>query len=285
MNELALPFYKVEGTGNDFVLVQESVLEGVSLSLEQLAQVLCHRPRGVGSDGLLVLGRGQNASIRMRMFNPDGTEDFCGNGLRCTARLAYELGYVETTEFEIEARGGRRVPVKLHLEGENVRQVEIHLPPPQFHPRAIPVLVEGERVEDYPITIAEREWRINSVNTGTTHTVLFVERLPSDEVFFTVSPRLETHPIFPERTSVLWAFIESPDTIRIRIWERGVGETLGCGSGACAVAVLAHQAGWVANSVEVHSKGGTLRIRWSPGKPIALTGDAYLRFEGTYWLP
>jgi len=281
---VALPFYKVEGTGNDFVLVQENAVSGVPCSLSELAQRLCQRPYGVGADGLLVLGQGTQAPVRMRMFNPDGTEDFCGNGLRCTARLAYELGDVEETEFTIETLGGRLVPVKLHLQGDTVHQVEIHLPPPQFHPRHIPALVEGERVDDYPVVIGEREWRISSVNTGTTHTVLFGERLPSDETFHSVSPRLETHPMFPERTSVLWAVVEPPQRIRIRIWERGVGETLGCGSGACAVAVLAQQAGWVGKSVEVHSRGGILKVEWSPVEPIALRGDANLRFEGIYWL-
>ncbi|MFQ3610059.1 MAG: diaminopimelate epimerase [Fimbriimonadales bacterium] len=284
MNAVALPFYKVEGTGNDFVLVQETALAGVPHSLSELAPILCQRPYGIGSDGLLVLGRGMKAPVRMRMFNPDGTEDFCGNGLRCTARLAYELGYVETTEFAIETLGGHLVPAKLHLERDSVHRVEIQLPPPRFHPRDIPALIEGERLEDYPVVIAEREWRISSVNTGTTHTVLFVERLPDDTTFTTVSARLETHPLFPERTSVLWAVVESPQCIRVRIWERGVGETLGCGSGASAVAVLAQLAGWAGESVEVHSKGGVLQVQWSPERLIALTGDANLRFEGTYWL-
>lgn len=285
MSETRLPFTKVEGMGNDFVLLEwEQVPAPWHERLERLAQILCHRPFGVGADGLLTIQRKTPQRVVMRMFNPDGTEDFCGNGLRCVARFAYERGYIDLTEFVIEAYRGQEVPARLHLREGMVESITTTLPAPRFHPRDIPMLVAGEVVEDYPITIVDETLHINAVNTGTTHTVIFTDRLPDDERFHKLSPRLETHPLFPERTSVLWAVVDSPTTVRIRIWERGVGETLGCGSGAAAVAVMAYRAGWVGESVEVISKGGRVKVRWQPDHPVEITGNAFVRFEGVYFL-
>ncbi|MCX7924918.1 MAG: diaminopimelate epimerase [Fimbriimonadales bacterium] len=281
MKALQLPFYKMEGVGNDFVLIEAGAAS--ELNLSELAQRLCHRPFGVGADGLLVIERGELAPVRMRMFNPDGTEDFCGNGLRCAARFAYEQGHVGETEFSIEALGGRIVPVQIHLLDGAVEQITTQLPPPRFHPRDIPALADGEVIEDYPLTVAGRSLRIASVNTGTTHTVLFGETLPDDALFLEVSPRLETHPMFPERTSVLWAVVVSRREVRVRIWERGVGETLGCGSGAAAVGVLAYRAGWVERAVQVVSKGGKLTVDYREDG-ILLTGKASRLFEGIFYL-
>lgn len=277
----ALPFWKVEGVGNDFVLIESEAVQNENLS--RLAQRLCHRPLGIGSDGLLIIAKGARAPISMRMFNPDGTEDFCGNGLRCVARFAYEQGYVDTPEFAVETLSGT-VPVQLTLRDGQVEAITIHLPPPRFHPREIPALVEGESVQDYPLMVAGHEVRLWSVNTGTTHSVIFTDHMPDDETFQQLSSRIETHPLFPERTSVQWALIESPHRVRVRIWERGVGETQGCGTGAAAVAVLSSIAGWTQNPVEVRSYGGALTVHWEPGNAIALTGPAHILFEGRYWL-
>lgn len=281
MSVRALPFHKLEGVGNDFVLIEASAAQGLDYST--LAQRLCHRPFGIGADGLLLIERGTHAPVRMRMFNPDGTEDFCGNGLRCAARYAYEHGFVDTPEFAIETLGGTLVPVQIHLQGDVVEAISTRLPPPRFRPRDIPALAEGEYIEDYPLTIAGHTVRIASVNTGTTHTVLFDATLPDDARFLEISPRLETHPMFPERTSILWAVIASRREARIRIWERGVGETLGCGSGAAAVAAVAHRAGWTDSEVAVVSKGGTLQVRCEPDG-IILTGQANRVFAGEIYL-
>lgn len=285
MSRTSLPFAKMEGMGNDFVLLEwDHVPSEWQSRLDALAHRLCHRPFGIGADGLLIIARQTAHRVVMRMFNPDGTEDFCGNGLRCVARYAYEHGYTNQTEFEIEAFRGQLVPVRLTLSNGTIERITTFLPPPRLHPSQIPMLVEGEQVDDYPITITDETLFVNSVNTGTTHTVIFTYRLPDDERFQRISARLETHPLFPERTSVLWAVVDDPHTIRIRIWERGVGETWGCGSGSAAVAVLAQRAGWVGESVEIKAKGGSVKIRWRPREPIEITGDAHLRFEGTYWL-
>lgn len=271
----------MEGVGNDFVLIEAADAHGRDLS--ELAQRLCRRPFGIGADGLLVIERGTAAPVRLRMFNPDGTEDFCGNGLRCAARYAYEHGYVDTSEFTIEALGGRIVPVQIHQGDGGGPQITTLLPPPRFHPREIPAYAQSELIEDYPLTIAGHNLRIACVNTGTTHTIIFTDTLPDDDQFLEISPRLETHPMFPERTSVLWAVIASRREARVRIWERGVGETLGCGSGAAAVGVLAYRAGYTEPRVTVVSKGGTLQVE-TRDDGISLTGTANTRFVGEYCL-
>ncbi len=281
MTGRGLPFCKMEGIGNDFVLIESQAAQGLDLS--QLAQRLCHRPFGIGADGLLVVERGAHAPVRMRMFNPDGTEDFCGNGLRCAARYAYENGYVDAPEFAIETLGGRLVPVQIHLHEGTVEAISTRLPSPRFRPHEIPALVDGEVVEDYPLAIDGRAVRIACVNTGTTHTVIFGDSLPDDALFLEVSPRIETHPMFPERTSVLWAAVVGRDEVHVRIWERGVGETLGCGSGAAAVTVLAHRAGWTDSSITVVSKGGTLQASHHPDG-VVLTGQANRVFTGEVYL-
>ncbi|MCS7301742.1 MAG: diaminopimelate epimerase [Fimbriimonadales bacterium] len=280
MSVRELPFYKLEGVGNDFVLLEADAAAGLEPSL--LAQRLCQRPFGIGSDGLLLVGRGERAPVRMRMFNPDGTEDFCGNGLRCAARFAYEQGYISTPEFAIETLHGQVVPVRLQLHAGQVQAITTELPPPRFHPREIPAVADGEVIEDYPLTVGGHTLRIACVNTGTTHTVIFADTLPHDALFHEVSPRLETHPMFPERTSVLWAVVVSRTEARVRIWERGVGETLGCGSGAAAVCVSAYRAGWTDPEITVVSRGGELRVRYH-ADGIALTGQAHLRFKGVYY--
>jgi diaminopimelate epimerase len=195
MAQHVLPFHKMEGVGNDFVLIEAEAAQGLDYS--DLARRLCHRPFGIGADGLLVIERGVRAPVRMRMFNPDGTEDFCGNGLRCAARYAFEQGFVDTPAFAIETLGERLVPVQIHLHEGSVEAISTQLPPPRFHPREIPALADGAFIEDYPLTVAGRTVRIACVNTGTTHTVIFGATLPDDALFREVSPRIGDAPDVP----------------------------------------------------------------------------------------
>lgn len=278
----AIPVVKLEAVGNDFLLVEEQFAQDVN-SWNDFALRICNRPFGIGSDGLLVIGNSVYAAFRMRMFNPDGTEDFCGNGLRSAARYAFEKGYVNETSFAIEALGGVAVPAEIGLNESGVQSVTITLPPPKFHPSEIPALSEADELTAYPLNVEGRVWEINAVNTGTTHTVIFVDVLPDDEVFQTYSPKIEHHFLFPERTSVMWCVVDARDRIRVRIWERGAGETYGCGTGASAVTVAARRAERVDEQVNVMSKGGTLQVRWDAEEPIRLSGPVNIQMEGTYF--
>lgn len=278
----SIPVVKLEAVGNDFLLVEEQFAQDVN-SWNDFALRICNRPFGIGSDGLLVIGNSVYAAFRMRMFNPDGTEDFCGNGLRSAARYAFEKGYVNETSFAIEALGGVTVPAEIGLNESGLQSVTITLPPPKFHPSELPALSNAEELTAYPLNVEGRVWEINAVNTGTTHTVIFVDVLPDDEVFQTYSPKIEHHFLFPERTSVMWCVVDTRDRIRVRIWERGAGETYGCGTGASAVTVAARRADKVDEQVNVMSKGGTLKVRWDAEEPIRLSGPVNIQMEGTYF--
>jgi len=273
-----LPFVKVEAAGNDLVLVDG---RGRSLPpLGELSVAMCDRHFGVGGDGLLVL-EDKDALPLMRMFNPDGTEDFCGNGLRCVAlylRCAERKG---GRRLVILSREGRHEAVVEDCKG-NVCICEVELVAPRLEPSQVPVSLTGSRVLNHPLLIAGVALRISCVSTGSTHTVIFLDRDPPEEMFQQVSPALETHPLFPDRTSVLWCRAESRERIRMRIWERGVGETLACGTGSAAAAVIGRELGVTGDAVEVVSKGGAIEARWDGKGAVRLRGPARIVFRGEW---
>ena len=271
---MGVPFTKMHGAGNDFVVVS-----GRRDDWPALAVSLCRRRRGVGADGLLVALPSERAEVRMRMFNPDGTEDECGNGLRCLALFAFQRGMVSGTEFQVETLSGVK-PARVAPEAAGQAQVTVDLGPASLDPRCVPVLIEGERALGVPLALDGEELRIHALSTGTAHTVVF--EMPGEERFRRLSPQLEHHPLFPERTSIMWAEIASRERVRIRIWERGVGETLACGTGAAAVAVAAYVDGRTGNRVAVESRGGTLQIDLDAELNIRKTGPAAQVFEGVW---
>ena len=268
----------MQGAGNDFV-----VLDGFhapfapDFSFVDTAITLCNRHFGAGSDGLLTLEPSTNgADAQMRMWNPDGTEDMCGNGLRCVAALAARHGHVGTSDFQIQTRAGTR-----QIEMIRPDFVRAAMGIPLFHPNQIPMKGETERALDYTLRVAGREIpNVSTLSTGSTHTVLFVDEALSETDFQTLSPLIENHDLFPERTSVMWAVSDGANRFRIRIWERGAGETLACGTGACAVAVAAQMTGRASGSIEIESRGGTLFVDWEPGGEISMSGPATYVYEG-----
>jgi diaminopimelate epimerase len=272
-----IPFWKMHGAGNDFVVVAEEVVG--AFSLPELARRLCQRRYAIGADGMLVVGRGRRQAVRMRMFNPDGTEDMCGNGLRCVARWATQLGLIANNHFVVETIDGEK-QVELLAEG----LVRVELGEPHFEPERIPVLADNAPVVDLPVQLPHGVVKVTALSTGSTHSVVFVDGLPGDDRFFQESPLIENHVLFPRRTSVLWVVVESPRRLRMRIWERGAGETLSCGTGACAAAIAAQLHGLAGKSVEVHSAGGVLHVEWQPGSSVYLIGAAELVYNGEYLL-
>jgi diaminopimelate epimerase len=263
---LKLPFAKVQSVGNDFVLIQTGLVPDEHLP--ELARQVSPRRFRVGSDGLLVVGQQANG-LTMRMFNPDGSEDFCGNGLRSAAWYGKQQGWLEG-EFTIEHKGAA-VPGR--FVGE---EVEVELPPASFEPSDIPVA--GEK----PI-IDERfdDWLGTAVSTGSTHLILDTETLPETTRFTEVGSRLENDPRFPERTSVIWSQRVTPDCLRLRIWERGAGETLGCGTGSAAAAVVAARALGRGGTFQVANPGGTVRVGLeSAESAISVASVASVVFTG-----
>lgn len=280
-----MQFTKMQGVGNDFVVLDAALLPPNTL-LPELALRLCDRHFGIGADGLLVVSREvPGSAFHMRMFNPDGTEDMCGNGLRCVALWAYRAGWLEgQTDFTVAVKDGKRSVRLLHAADDGRSATfGVNMGIPKFDADALPFCAPpGQRVFDHPLTVDGEVYSITSINTGSTHTVIFGET-PTEEIFQRISPRIETHPLFPERTSVLWATPQGQDGYSVRIWERGAGETLGCGTGASAVGVAAIVTGLskAGTPIDIRSRGGTLRITWpGNGEPVDMTGPAHFVFEG-----
>lgn len=280
-----MQFSKMQGVGNDFVVLNADALPAET-DWAKLAIWLCARHVGVGADGLLTVSQNAgDAAFAMRMFNPDGTEDMCGNGLRCVGLWAHRAGWLgNKTEFVIATKEGpkRSRLVALDTDGRSAR-LSVDMGLPHFASAEIPFCErDRERVVNFPLTVEGMTLPITVLNTGSTHTVIFGE-MPDEATFQRLSPLIENHPLFPERTSVLWAAQQGENTFKVRIWERGAGETLGCGTGACAVGVAAQLNGLTApgKPVPVVSKGGTLDIDWpGEGMTIQMTGPAMFVFEG-----
>jgi diaminopimelate epimerase len=272
----------MEAVGNDFVLLRES--DTPHDRWPEIARRLCERRFGVGSDGLLVLGGSEVADFRMRMFNPDGTEDHCGNGMRCAAILqAGELRPGEEKFLAMETYAGIR-KARVFRQGDRTL-AEIGMGEPMFHPKLLPMDVAGDRVIDYPLEADGVTLPATVVSTGSLHAVIFLPEDRKAELFDRLSPKLEHHPLFPERASIMWATVPDPTVIRLRIWERGAGETLGCGTGACAAMVAARLHGLVGDRSAIQSPGGELQAFWAGEGEVVLTGEARRVFDGCWTAP
>jgi diaminopimelate epimerase len=273
----------MQGVGNDFVVIDGR--DRGDFDWSGFAIEVCDRNTGIGADGLLVLGDTAFADVMMRMYNPDGTPDVCGNGLRCIARYVVERGIVAGETLRIGTLAGTRV-ARIHRGSDGaICAVTVGMGQPRLDPAHIPMRVAQGPVQDYPLSLGDGlVVNITALSTGSTHAVVFVDQLPDDSLFYSISPEVEHHPLFPDRTSLMWCHLNGDNRIQMRIWERGAGETWGCGTGACAAGVAAVLHGLVREdaAVTVISKGGALTIHWSPGSEIQMTGPAEFVYDGSY---
>ena len=293
-----LPFVKMQALGNDFVLLD--LTRGGEVPPPELLRRLAHRRRGVGCDQVLVLLPPQaGGDLRMRVFNPDGGEaGQCGNGLRCVARYAVEAGLVAGPELRVETAAGLHrarveTPRKGSREGPGPAQVSVELGPPRLEPEAVPFRPPSPPVGPATYLLEAGlpdagglKLEVTVLSLGNPHAVLVVEdaaRAPVAEL----GPALERHPAFPEGANVGFLEVRDRRRVRLRVHERGAGETPACGSGASAAVVAARLRGLLEEAVEVHLPGGRLEVRWpGPGKPVELTGPAERVFEGLWrWRP
>lgn len=282
-----LTFTKLNATGNDFILVDQTQEEERDWS--QWAQILCQHRWGVGADGLLVISPSSKGAFRLRMWNPDGTEDTCGNGLRCALLYYAKRQGFRQRKFTVETRSG--LAEGWVIDPGPPAQIQTLLPPPEFEPSRIPLKEEAlvpplllpskNPLQRIQLSVNGRCYPSAVLSVGTTHTVLFRSDPIPEEEFLEISPQIENHPLFPARTSVLWVWPKG-DHWQARIWERGVGETLGCGTGACAIAVSAILTGSPSSEQIIESRGGILKVRWEGQGPISLIGDAQEVFQGSW---
>jgi diaminopimelate epimerase len=288
-----ISFVKMQGAGNDFVVMEAA---GDEHDWPRLATAMCDRHFGVGADGLLLVLRSSHAEIRMRVFNPDGSEaEMCGNGIRCLAKYAVEKGLVKPAvgRFRIETATGV-VPVEVSDQGGSVDRVRVGMGVPRLTPEEIPVLVHRETplvnlpLEVWRVTAADVTSKdilpVTCVSMGNPHAVLLVTLPVKDFPLEDVGPRVAEHPQFPRGVNFEVARVIARNQIEARVWERGAGLTLACGSGACAVMVAARLQGLVDDVVDITLPGGTLTLEWDGKGIVYLTGPAVAVFNGEWLL-
>ncbi|MBU1627787.1 diaminopimelate epimerase [bacterium] len=273
-----LEFIKMQGAGNDYIYI-DCLKKIPDFDWNLLAQKFSDRHFGIGSDGLVLIMPSDKADCRMRMFNADGSESqMCGNALRCIAKYIFESGYVKNEELTIETVPGI-VKAKVYNVDSKVESVSIELSKPDFHDNNLPIQAEKEPMIDYSLVINDIAYKISCVSVGNPHTILFVDEL-TDDLVTKVGPLIENHPMFPEKTNVEFVKVESRDKISVRVWERGSGETLACGSGACASGVISIYTKKTSDKLEIIMPGGELMVEWKCEK-ITLTGPASEVFRGS----
>ncbi|WP_108026285.1 diaminopimelate epimerase [Melghirimyces profundicolus] len=272
-------FTKMHGLGNDFVVVSAPHLpEGAG----EIARQVCDRHFGVGADGLVYLLPSEKGDFRMRILNTDGSEaEQCGNAVRCVAKYYFERISGARRELSVETGAGLQ-RVWLKTEARQVKEVRVDMGEPVLESRRIPVDVAEDRVVNHPVEAGGEHFRFTAVSMGNPHAVLFVDDAAEYPVE-RIGPLLEAHPLFPNKTNVEFVTVRSEDELDMRVWERGVGQTLACGTGACASAVAAALNGKTGRTVLVHLKGGDLKIEWNEtDNRVYMTGPAETVFEGDW---
>ncbi|MBQ6360745.1 MAG: diaminopimelate epimerase [Lachnospiraceae bacterium] len=284
-----MKFTKMHGIGNDYVYVN-GFEEELPIEAGRLAELVSDRHFGIGSDGLILIKPSQIADFTMEMYNSDGTRGLmCGNGIRCVAKYVYDHGMTNKTTLHIETGAGIK---KLDLKVKNSKVVQVTVD------MGIPTLI-GEEGET-PLTPgvagtlkAEEIWRelpfkdhpqtVIPISMGNPHAILFVPDV-TDIPITTIGPRIENHPFFADRTNVEFVHVTGNDSIRMRVWERGAGETMACGTGACASAVASALIGQTGHSVDVRLNGGSLHIKWREDGHVEMTGTATEVFTGEFFI-
>lgn len=273
-------FTKMHGISNDYIYI--NCMSGVPDNLSALSIEMSDRHTGVGGDGIILICPSETADFKMRIFNADGSEaKMCGNGSRCVGKYVYEKGLTDKQDITLDTLSGIK---RLHLNiiGKCVDTVRVDMGEPIFDPELIPVRHDGTSMQEAVIPTSSGKVRLTAVSIGNPHGVVFTDN-PDAVNLPVVGRELETHPIWPDRANIEFVHIVAHDEITMRVWERGSGETMACGTGACAAAVAASLTGRCGRKVTVHLKGGDLEIEWDPtDNHIYMTGGATTVFEGTY---
>lgn len=278
-----MKFAKCHGAGNDFIMVDGRQLER---DWHDLAIRMCDRHLGVGSDGIILVAHSDRAHLRMRMFNPDGSEaEACGNGLRCFVKYAVDSRLVAQATFQVETKSGVRAVTAFPGDGAPVTEAEVGMGTPRFRPDEIPANVEGVEVPilTLPLEVLDRTIPVSLVSMGNPHAVAFLDQSVNTFPLERFGPAAEHHAVFPARINFEIARVIGRHDINARVWERGAGETLACGSGACAIAVAAQLRGYCDAPVRVHLPGGILTVTWDGrGGEAVLRGPVQHVFTGDW---
>lgn len=273
-----MKFTKMQGAGNDYVYIncfEETVKAPSKLSIQ-----VSDRHFGVGSDGLILIQPSKVADCCMDMYNADGSRaEMCGNGLRCVAKYVYDHKIVEKEEMKVETLGGIK-DIRLMIKDGKAVMATINMGQPELRPEQIPVCFKGERVVSEPILVNGKEYKVTCVSMGNPHAVVYMEDIENLDLE-KIGPEFEHHEKFPSRINTEFIQIVDRTHLKMRVWERGSGETLACGTGACASAVATMLNGKADRKVDMELKGGHLTIEWSPeDNCVYLTGPAEEVYNG-----
>lgn len=278
-----MKFTKMQGIGNDYVYVncfQETVEHP-----GEVAKLVSDRHFGIGSDGLILIKPSDVADFEMDMYNSDGSRGaMCGNGIRCVAKYVYDYGLTDKTSITVNTASGIKY-LDLTIEDGKAVQIRVNMGAPILEPFKIPVISEKEIVIDEPILTDGKEYRITAVSMGNPHAVTYIDDVKGLDIE-KIGPQFEHHPIFPDRVNMEFVKVLDRHTVEMRVWERGAGETLACGTGACAVAVASILNGLTEDEVTVKLLGGDLKIYWDRKENLVyMTGPAEVVFDGEIKLP
>lgn len=276
-----MKFTKMQGLGNDYVYV--NCLQEKIDNPSELARKISNRHFGVGSDGLIMINPSDKADFEMEMYNADGSRgEMCGNGIRCVAKYVYDYGLTDKTSISVETLGGIKY-LDLTVEGGRVKLVKVDMGKPELEPEKVPVKADGDEVVDAPIEVDGTEYRMTCVSMGNPHAVVFVDCDVKEFPLEKIGPKFERHERFPRRVNTEFVRVIDCHTAEMRVWERGSGETLACGTGACAVAVACVLNGLTEDEVTVKLLGGDLHIKWDRRKDtVYMTGPAEAVFDGEW---
>jgi diaminopimelate epimerase len=267
----------MHGLGNDYIVIDNRDQKISDKKAPAIAKRLCERRVSVGADGLLMVYNSSVAEVKMRIFNADGSEaEMCGNGIRCFAKYCFENGIVQRSEFSVETLSGVK-HVWLTVDGSEVMEVKVDMGLPNWERESIPMVGEGTCINEH-LEVDGEPYKVTCLSMGNPHCIIFVDNVEDFPVDF-VGPMFENHPVFPKRTNVGFVQILNRKELKVRVWERGCGETLACGTGTCAAVAAANKLGKVDDKVTVHVLGGDLQVE--VGKSLFLSGAAKKVYVGT----
>lgn len=273
-----MKFTKMQGLGNDYVYV--NCFKETIENPPEMAKKVSNRNFGIGSDGLIMINPSDVADFEMEMYNADGSRsEMCGNGIRCVGKYVYDYGLTEKEHISVETLAGIKY-LDLTVEDGKVKLVKVDMGSPELVPANIPIVADGDRVIDEPINVNGTEYRMTGVSMGNPHAVVYVEDVKGLDIE-TIGPAFENHERFPNRVNTEFVKVLDRNTVEMRVWERGSGETMACGTGACAVAVACILNGLTEDKVTVKLLGGDLQIEWDKeADKVYMTGPAEVSFDG-----
>lgn len=279
-----MKFTKMQGAGNDYIYI--NCLEEQISNPAEVAKFVSDRHFGIGADGLILIKPSERADFEMAMYNADGSQgEMCGNAIRCVGKYVYDRGMTDKKQISIDTLAGIKY-LELFLENGKVSRVKVNMGAPCLVASEIPIIADTERVISETIEVQGKTYEMTAVSMGNPHCVIFLEEDVRELNLEAIGPAFENHPRFPRRINTEFVNVIDKSTLRMRVWERGSGETLACGTGSCATAVAAILNGKTEDEVTIQLMGGELEIAWAGGDaPVYMTGPAVTVFDGEIGLP